>query len=136
MITKGMVLFSFGLLLVIVSIITRISYLPQVIGILVLGLCYGLYTFVPAYSIASPVKYINIYGLLKTQNLYGAYLNFNLFDQPISRLLTAWVVLILQNSVGFFFSVYLFRRGKHLEIKKNVSWLFLSNSDFIKFTLS
>ena len=63
-------------------------------------------------------KYMNITGILKTEQLYGSYLNLNLFGHPVSRLTLSWCVILFLAAVGILASLLLFSRGKSLELKK------------------
>ena len=84
--TKALVLFGFGAVLTVFCIGARMAALPFLAGAGIVGISALLYYFVPAGSVFSVLKYLNLVGLMKTENLYGGYLNFNLFGYPVSRL--------------------------------------------------
>lgn len=55
---------------------------------------------------------------MKTENLYGGYLNFNLFGYPISRLSLSMALILLICMVGVIGSLLLFCRMQSFEVKK------------------
>lgn len=77
-----------------------------------------IYTFLPAGSFLSAFKYLNPVGLMKTENLYGGYLNFNLFGYPVSRLTLSAVCILLISAAGIACSTGLFSRAQDLEVRK------------------
>lgn len=85
--TKAVVLFSLGTFLIFTAILTKQSFMPYLAGLTLLTAGIILYLFVPSYSSVNWLKFLNLIGLMKTENLYGSYLNFNLFGYPVSRLL-------------------------------------------------
>ncbi len=96
MLTKGLVLFSFGAALSAVSIASDRYYVPQLTGVLWLMLNWLCFTWIPAYSLYAPVKYLSLFGLLKPEILYGGYLNFSVGEIPAARLTMAlWVIFAL-----------------------------------------
>lgn len=67
----------------------------------------ALYFFIPASSVFSPFKQINITALANTVSLLGKYLNINVFHQPVSAVpitIASSVVLIVICSVGGIFA--------------------------------
>lgn len=92
-VTKAAVLFFVGCVLVFTAIVSKQVFMPFLVGIGLLASGLLLYTLVPAYATVNGLKYLNVIGLLKTENLYGSYLNFNLFGYPFSRLTASWIVL-------------------------------------------
>lgn len=77
-----------------------------------------LYYFIPAGSLLSPVKYLNPVGIMKTENIYGGYLNFNCFGYTLSRLSLSLGLIILLCVTGTAGSLLLFRSMKSFEVKK------------------
>lgn len=77
-----------------------------------------IYTFLPAGSFLSAFKYLNPVGLMKTENLYGGYLDFNLFGYPVSRLTLSAVCILLISAAGIACSTGLFSRAQDLEVRK------------------
>lgn len=118
-VTKGFVLFAFGLILTAVSIISQKKYLSQLAGVGIISLSYFFYTLIPAFSILAPIKYLSLFGILKSELLYGGYLNFNIFDYPISRLTLSLLFITVICFVSIVLCIILFIKGNCLEIKKN-----------------
>lgn len=46
---------------------------------------YFLYTFIPAQSIFSPLRYVNVFSYVFTSRLYTEYVNINFFSWPIGK---------------------------------------------------
>ncbi len=46
---------------------------------------YFLYTFIPAQSILSPLRYVNVFSYVFTSQLYTEYVNINLFSYPVGK---------------------------------------------------
>lgn len=79
-----------------------------------------MYYLIPSYSSLSVFKYINPVGIMKTENLYGGYLNFNLFGYPVSRLSLSIIFILMLWVVGTAGNMWLFCRMKKFEIKKYI----------------
>lgn len=116
-ITKGMVLFGIGAIITALCILAEKIFLPYFTGFLLCAASYLMYAAIPAVGAGAPFKYLNLAGLLKTENLYGAYLNFNLFAYPVSRFGLSWIVVILLIAAGVFASIFLFVHGENFELK-------------------
>lgn len=113
--TKGVVLFAIGAILTAFCVISKKIILPYLIGFCLCGVSFILYTFIPQASKLSPLKYLNVIGLLKTENLYGAYLNFNLFGHPVSRLNCSWILIVLLAVIGISLTFVSFNKGTSLQ---------------------
>ena len=64
---------------------------------------YLLYTLVPAQSVFSPLRYVNVFSYVFTADLYTDYVNINFFEFPVERrtlLLGLLVVLALIISIA------------------------------------
>ena len=64
---------------------------------------YLLYTLVPAQSVFSPLRYVNVFSYVFTAELYTDYVNINFFEFPVERrtlLLGLLVVLAVLVSVA------------------------------------
>lgn len=116
--TKSVVLFGTGTILTAFCILADQMFLPYLIGLLVYGGSYLLYLLIPAVGKGSLFKYVNLIGLMKTETLYGSYLNFNIGGYPISRLLVSWSVIIMLAGVGITASILLFVYGTNFELIK------------------
>lgn len=119
--TKSVVLFSAGTILTALCIFTDNIFLPFITGFSFYGISYILYLMMPAVEKNSFFKYINLIGLMKTENLYGSYLNFNVLEYPISRLSFSWGVIASLVAVGVIASVLLFVYGNSFELRKRQS---------------
>lgn len=67
----------------------------------------ALYFFIPASSVFSPFKQINITALANTVSLLGKYLNINVFHQPVSAIpitIASSIVFIAICAVGGIFA--------------------------------
>lgn len=117
-ITKAVLLFGIGTILISFSIVLNIMVVPFLIGSVIAGVSTILYIWIPAGSSWSILKYLNPVGMIKTQNLYGGYLNFNLFHYPVSRQTLSFIVLIILCAVGIASDLVLFWRMQDGEIKK------------------
>ena len=117
-ITKAMVMFAISTILIFVAVITKhvfAMYLAGGLAALVGALAYG---FIPAYSTWSWVKYLNFVGILKTQNLYGAYLNLNIAGEPVSRTLLSLITLAVYIIIGTSAAVISFLKWTNMECAK------------------
>lgn len=116
--TKAAVLFGIAMLLASFCITSKISVMPFLSGTLIMGISVLLYVLIPSGSLFSIFKYLNPAGLTKTENLYGRYLNFNLFGYPVSRLNLSLIMILLLIALGGAGSIMLFCRMKKLETGK------------------
>lgn len=125
--TKAAVLFCFGTILSAVAIISIKSFMPYFTGMILLAISSILYITIPTYSNLCPLKYLNFIGAMETEELYGAYLNLNISEVPVSRLTLTWTTLVLLISSGVVLCLLIYLRGTHLELQK------LRISKFIRF---
>ena len=116
--TKGMVLFGGGAILIALCIIADNISMPYIMGFLIYGISFVLYSAIPLGENGTLLKYINFIGLMKTENLYGGYLNFNILDYPISRISISWCIILAFIIIGILTSVYVFVYGNNFELKK------------------
>lgn len=117
-VTKAFVLFGIGTLLTAFCILSDIAVMPFLVGSGIIGISALFYYLIPAGSVFSAFKYINPVGLMKTENLYGGYLNFNIFGYPMSRLSLSAMLIILVCFIGIGSSLLSFCHMKSLEVKK------------------
>lgn len=116
--TKGTVIFIIGCTILIVSIAAKQSFWPWLAGGILLAGSLILYECIPAWSVWNWLKYLNLIGLLKTENIYGSYLNFNFGGWPVSRsCASVWMLLIL-TAAGVSGAVILFLKCSNLEYKQ------------------
>ncbi len=116
--TKAFVLFGIGTVLTVFCIGSGIAVVPFLAGAGIIGISALLYYLIPAGSIFSMYKYLSPVGLMKTENLYGGYLNFNLFGYPVSRLSLSLGLMLLICAAGVIGSLLLFSRTQSLAVKK------------------
>lgn len=116
--TKAFVLFGIGAVLTIFCILSGIAALPFLAGAGMIGGSALLYYLIPAGSVFSVFKYLSPVGLMKTENLYGGYLNFNMFGYPVSRLSLSLVLIVLICIAGVVGSLLLFCRMQSFEVRK------------------
>lgn len=117
--TKGIVVFGIGTIITAICIISDSMILPYMLGISFLGISWLFYKIIPAVSNLNIIKHLNIFGILKTENLYGSYLNFNFFEYPISRITFSWIMIVVLLVLGIFLCVKFFLKGKSLELKRS-----------------
>lgn len=116
--TKAMLLFSMASVLTALCVLKDHVFLPYGICGAGLGISWILYLVLPAGEKLSILKYLNPAGILRTENLYGAYLNLNLFGYPVSRTLLSWLALILLMGTGISLSLLFFGQGKRLCLRE------------------
>lgn len=116
--TKALVLFGIGAVLTIFCILSGIAALPFLAGAGMIGGSALLYYLIPASSVFSVCKYLSPVGLMKTENLYGGYLNFNLFGYPVSRLSLSLGLILLLCIAGVIGSLLFFCRMQSFEVRK------------------
>ena len=115
--TKGLVLFGCGTVLAAVSMASVRPFLPFMAG----GIWYGgscaLYAGIPAASKGAVFKYLNLAGCLRTEKLYGAYLNLNVLGRPLSRMWLALGLLALTIVTGVSCCLILFIKGESFTLR-------------------
>ena len=116
--TKAVVLFCFGTILLAVAIISTKSFMPYFTGMVLLAISSTLYITIPTYSNLCPLKYLNFIGAMETEELYGAYLNLNINETPVSRLMLTCSALALLMLIGVALCLLLYLKGNNLELKK------------------
>ncbi|MCM1026767.1 MAG: hypothetical protein NC432_10040 [Roseburia sp.] len=116
--TKALLLFGLGAVLTLFCIKTGVAALPFLAGSGVIGGSALLYYLIPAGSAFSPFKYLSPVGMMKTENLYGSYLNFNLFGYPVSRMSLSLCLIALICIFGTAGSLAAFCRMQSFEGKR------------------
>ncbi|MCM1288581.1 MAG: hypothetical protein NC240_09760 [Clostridium sp.] len=116
--TKALVLFGVGAVLTIFCIMSEIAALPFLVGAVCIGVSALLYYLIPAGSALSVLKYMNLIGLMKTENLYGGYLNFNVFQYPVARLGLSLGLTLVICVIGVAGGLWSFCHMKSFEIRK------------------
>ena len=70
----------------------QLSWILTVVG---LSIEYLLYTLVPAQSILSPLRHVNVFSYVFTSKLYTEYVNINLFTYPVGKSTMLFSLLFL-----------------------------------------
>lgn len=117
--TKGLVLFGACAVLTAACIVSENVVLPYFLGLILWAVSWALYRFVPAASKTSLAKYSNLYGALRTENLYGAYLNLDFGGYPLSRLALSWIVIGIAGVSGVVLSYVFFLNRKSVGRNSN-----------------
>lgn len=123
LLTKTAALFLLGLLLAAFAVYSSHNFVPQLAGIIFLGASRLLYALIPSYSGLNVFKYLSYFGLLNTEELYGNYINLNVFGFPVSRITCAAVVLSILILLGITAVLLLFCHGNHLTLTRTESIL-------------
>lgn len=116
--TKSLIIFGTGAMLTAVCILSENVVLPYLLGLLFWAISWMLYQFIPAVSKLSMAKHINLFGILRTENLYGTYLNLNFGGYPFSRVVLSWIVIGIVVLSGIILTYVFFLKGKGLQIKR------------------
>ncbi len=125
LITKIGVVFLLGLLLAACAVYSSHSFIPQLVGIGFLGLNWILYAFIPSYSHLNLLKHLSYFSMLRTDTLFGTYLNLNIMGFPFSRTSCSLVLLAILLSVGIVAVLLLFRYGNRLSINQTSGYFHL-----------
>lgn len=116
--TKGLVLFGAGTILTAFCIFSENMALPYLAGLVLWSVGWALYQFMPAASKSSMAKHINLFAILRTENLYGTYLNLNLAGFPFSRMHLSWILIGIVILTGVGLSYLCFLKGSRLQLKR------------------
>ena len=116
--TKALALFGVGAVLTAFCILSENMVLPYFVGLVFWIISWILYRFIPAASKLSTVKYINLFGALRAENLYGTYLNLNIGEFPLSRTFLTWIIIAIVAIAGIVSSYLFFQKGEKLQLKK------------------
>ena len=116
--TKAVVVWIFAIVLIGIALAAKRSFVMQTVGVAILVINYLLYLFIPSQSSLQMVKYLSLFAVLKTEQLYGGYLNLNIFGQPISWRITAIVSYVLLFCIAWVSVHCLFHNPEHLSMKK------------------
>lgn len=125
LITKIGAVFLLGLLLAACAVYSSHSFMPQLIGIGFLGLNWILYAFIPSYSHLNLLKHLSCFSLLRTDALFGTYLNLNIMGFPLGRTSCSLVLLAILLSAGIAAVLLLFRYGNRLSMNRTSGYFHL-----------
>lgn len=115
--TKAIALFGVAVILTALSIQADSVLLPYGLTGALCAASWLLYLLFPAGTKFSALKYCNLAGIMRTEELYGAYLNFDLGGYPVSRTVVAWVLILLLSGTGISFSLLWFEKGLRLSLR-------------------
>lgn len=115
--TKGLALFAAGAILTALCIPADSVLLPCGSGCALCAVSWLSYLLFPAGTRFSALKYCNLAGVMRTQELYGSYLNFDLGGYPVSRTAAAWGLILLLSGTGTALSLLLFEKGRRLSLR-------------------
>ena len=115
LLTKAFVLFGMGALAACCGIRYELTLAPWLFGVSVDGAGAVLYALIPGGTVLAPLKILNPVGLMRTEALYGGYLNLNLFGYPVPRLYLALGMTAVLVGAGVIGSLFLFARMRRLD---------------------
>ncbi len=116
--TKAAVIFTFGAAVTAISVISSRSFVPQLSAVGWLAFNWLTFTFIPAYSMFNPLKYLSFWGMINPKFLYGEYLNFNISEHPVNRTSAAVVVIAVLFAAAVAAIFLLFARFGSTDIKR------------------
>ena len=109
-VTKSLTLFvAFALITALCIVSSRVT-VPYFGGAALWVVSFALWRFVPAASAASPAKHLNLFALLRTENIFGSYLNLDLGGKPVSRMWISLGLAIVTALMGVALDLFLYRR--------------------------
>ena len=109
-VTKSLTLFvAFALITGLCIVSCRVT-VPYFGGAALWVVSFALWRFVPAASAASPAKHLNLFALLRTENIFGSYLNLDLGGKPVSRMWISLGLAIVTALMGVALDLFLYRR--------------------------
>ncbi len=117
--TKAALISVFGAFLTAIAVVSERSILMPLFGIGLLAVNFILYSLIPAISSFSILKYLSFFSILKTEKLYGGYLNLNIFGYAVSWRMVSLICISLFAILTIVVTVVLFCKGTHLTAKKS-----------------
>ena len=124
MVLKAAVLFVFGELLLLTAMACRQNFMSAMAGAAFLAVSGTVYALIPANSSVNWLKYLNFIGAMRVEAVLGGYLNFDLLDYPVSRLLTVCAAVLTAALLCGAVSVLLFLQGNRLSAEQSKVWRF------------
>ncbi len=107
---KSLTLFAAFALITALCIVSGRVTVPYFGGAALWVVSFALWRFVPAASAASPAKHLNLFALLRTESIFGAYLNLDLGGKPVSRMALSLGLGLAIALVGIALDLFLYRR--------------------------
>ena len=124
MVLKAAVVFVFGELLLLTAMACRQNFMSAMAGTAFLAVSGTVYALIPANSSVNWLKYLNFIGAMRVEALLGGYLNFDLLDCPVSRLLTVCAAVLTMALICGAVSILLFLQGTRLSAEQSKGWRF------------
>lgn len=118
LLTKGIVLFGIAAVLTALCIFADNIFFPYGAVGLLYGAGWILYRFVPAGTRFAALKYLNPAGMMKTENLYGRYLNINVLGYPVSRTGLSFILTALLGFGGIALCLLFYGQGRNLSLRE------------------
>ena len=107
---KSLTLFAAFALITGLCIVSGRVTVPYFGGAVLWVVSFALWRFVPAASVASPAKHLNLFALLRTESIFGAYLNLNLGGKPVSRTVLSLGLGLATALIGIVLDLFLYWR--------------------------
>ncbi len=107
---KSLTLFAAFALITGLCIVSGRVTVPYFGGAVLWAVSFAFWRFVPAASAASPAKHLNLFALLRTESIFGAYLNLDLGGKPVSRMVLSLSLGLAIALVGVALDLLLYRR--------------------------
>lgn len=92
--TKWLACWVAGLLILLVSVLSRHPAISLLSAASLFAAGYGMFAWIPAQSEWNMLKHLNPAAVLRTNEIYRQYLNFNLFDRPVNLISTVFLFLL------------------------------------------
>ena len=121
--TKTVCIFAAGLFLTACAVFASHSFVPWLAGVGFLGVNGLLYVLIQSYSRLNLLKYLSFFGVLRTDEIYGNYLNLDLAGFPVSRMICTWLVLAMGILAGCIAAFGLFCKGNRHNVTKTIHFL-------------
>lgn len=118
---KWLVLFVFGLVLLLISILVSHYAITFAAGIGILGVGAMEYYFISGASKWNVFHYLNIWQFLKAEQVIGNYVLLNIFEKPKSVCMLMIVLLAIMIVVFAILCVTVFAVSKNLLNEKSIS---------------
>ena len=115
---KMFLLFVFGAAITAIAIVSSRGFLSYMAGIGMLGISFIAYMFIPAYAAYVPLKYLNFWGIMRTEFIYGDYLNLNIAGHPVSVMMLCQIALGIGFAAAAAMCVAAFLKSKQLTVRK------------------
>lgn len=120
LLAKLLALLCVSCIFISVCILTRNSVISLVIGVLIYGVEYILWSSISVNSWLSVLKEVNLVTLLNTEEFFAEYFNINLFSYPVSNFTCGVITCILCGAVGMIFAFFFYSHEKAIELRQSI----------------